>query len=65
LIADQRNFKAKYLQNGEENCSKKYIYLILVPSISYFIYADLISSLLDVKLVDSGSTLIYVGTYGP
>jgi len=24
LIADQRNFMAKYLQNGEENCTKRY-----------------------------------------
>jgi len=32
---------------------------------SYFIYIDLISSLLDPRLVDLGSTLIYVGTYGP
>jgi len=34
LIADQRNIKVKYLQNGEENWTKKYIYLILTPSIS-------------------------------
>jgi len=34
LIADQRNFKAKCLQNGDENWTKKYIYLILAPSIS-------------------------------
>jgi len=33
---------------------------------SYFIYTDLISSLLDPKLqVDPGSTLIHVGAYGP
>jgi len=31
---------------------------------SYFIYIDLISSLLDPRLVDLGSALIYVGTYG-
>jgi len=31
---------------------------------SYFIYTDLISSLIDSRLVDPGSTLIYVGTYG-
>jgi len=31
----------------------------------YFIYTDLISSLLDPRLVDPGSILIYVGTYGP
>jgi len=30
---------------------------------SYFIFTNLISSLLDPKLVDSGSSLIYVGTY--
>jgi len=30
---------------------------------SYFIYTDLISSLLDPKPVDPGSTLIYVGAY--
>jgi len=30
---------------------------------SYFIYTDLISSLLDPKLVDPGSTLIHVGVY--
>jgi len=33
---------------------------------SYFIYTDLISSLLDPRLVDPGSTLIfYIGAYGP
>jgi len=31
---------------------------------SYFIYTDLINSLLDLKLVDPGSTLINVGAYG-
>jgi len=31
---------------------------------SYFIYTDLISSLLDPKLVDPRSTLIYVVAYG-
>jgi len=31
----------------------------------YFIYTDLMCSLLDPKLVDLGSTLIYVGAYGP
>jgi len=30
----------------------------------YFIYTDIISSLLDPKLVDPGSTLIHVGKYG-
>jgi len=30
----------------------------------YFIYTDLISSLLE-RLVDPGSTLIYVGAYDP
>jgi len=32
---------------------------------SYFIYTDLISSLRDPRLVDPGSTLIYVGAYNP
>jgi len=32
---------------------------------SYFIYTDLISSSLDPKLVDPGSTLIYIGAYDP
>jgi len=33
---------------------------------SYFIYTDyLIRSLFDSKLIDPGSTMIYVGTYGP
>jgi len=32
---------------------------------SYFIYTDLISSLLDPRPVDPGSTLIYVGSYSP
>jgi len=32
---------------------------------SYFIYTDLISSLLDLRLVDPGSNLIYVGAYDP
>jgi len=32
---------------------------------SYFTYTDLISSLLDQRLVDPGSTLIYVGAYDP
>jgi len=32
---------------------------------SYFTYTDLISSSLDPKLVDPGSTLIHVGAYGP
>jgi len=31
----------------------------------YFIYTDLISTLLDPKLVDPGSVLIHVGTYDP
>jgi len=31
---------------------------------SHFIYTDLISSLLDPRLVDPGSTLIYIGAYG-
>jgi len=31
----------------------------------YFIYTDIISSLLDPKLIDSGSTLIHVSAYGP
>jgi len=31
----------------------------------YFFYTDLISSLLDQKLVDPGSTLIHVDAYGP
>jgi len=30
---------------------------------SYFIYADVISSLLNPRLVDPGSTLMYVGAY--
>jgi len=39
-----------------------HIYLILfyLISASYFIYIDLISSLLHLKLVDLGSTFIYV-----
>jgi len=32
---------------------------------AYFIYTDLIRSLLDPRLVDPGSTLIYVGAYDP
>jgi len=32
---------------------------------SYFIYTDLIRSLLDPRFVDPGSTLIHVGAYGP
>jgi len=41
-------------------------YLILAPSITcYFIYTDLISSLLDPRLVDPGSTLIHIGAYDP
>jgi len=32
---------------------------------SYFIYTDLISSFLDLRLLDLGSTLIYVGAHGP
>jgi len=42
-------------------------YLILAPLIimSYFIYTDLISSLLDPRLIDPGSAFIYVGAYGP
>jgi len=31
----------------------------------YFIYMDLISSLLDPRRVDPGLTLIYVGAYNP
>jgi len=30
---------------------------------SYFIYSDAISSLLDPRLVDPGSTLIHVGAF--
>jgi len=37
LIADQRNFRAKYLQNCDENWTKKYMYLILALSISRYI----------------------------
>jgi len=32
---------------------------------SYFICNDLISSLFDPRLVDPGSTLIYIGAYSP
>jgi len=32
---------------------------------SYFICTDLISSLLDPRLVDPGLTLIYAGAYDP
>jgi len=32
---------------------------------SHFIYTDLISSLVDSRLVDLRSTLIHVGTYVP
>jgi len=32
---------------------------------SYFTYTDLISSLLNPRLVDPGSSLIYVDAYGP
>jgi len=32
---------------------------------SYFIYTDLISYLLDPRLVDPGSTLIHVSAYDP
>jgi len=32
---------------------------------SYFSYDDLIGSLFDPRLVDPGSTLIYVAPYGP
>jgi len=32
---------------------------------SYFIYTDLIRSLLDPRLVDPGSTLIHVGACSP
>jgi len=32
---------------------------------SYFIYIELISSLLDPRPVDLGSTLIHVGAYDP
>jgi len=32
---------------------------------SYFIYTDLMCSLIDLRLVDAGSTVIYVGAYVP
>jgi len=32
---------------------------------SYFAHADLISSLLNPRLVNPGSTLIYVGAFDP
>jgi len=32
---------------------------------SYLIYIDLISSLLDQRLIDLGSTLIHIGAYDP
>jgi len=32
---------------------------------SYFIYPGLISSMLDPRLIDLGSTLIYVSAYDP
>jgi len=32
---------------------------------SHLIYTDLISSLLDPRLIDPGSTLIHVGAYDP
>jgi len=45
----------------------KRCYLILAPSIimSYFTYTDLIISLLDLGLVNPGSTLYNVGAYDP
>jgi len=55
LIADQRNFKAKYLQNGEENWTHFSSFNIT----SSLICTDLISSLLDPKLVDPVSTLVH------
>jgi len=64
LIADQRN------QSYEKNWTKKSIHLILAPSMkfnimSYFIYTDLISSMLDQRPVDPGSHLIHICAYGP
>jgi len=60
LIAE----KAKYLQKDEENNKKvdlsHFNFFNIMP---YFIYTDLISNLLDPRLVDPGSTLIHVGTY--
>jgi len=67
LIADQRNFKAKYLRSDEEtelnsrsisNFNTFYIML-------YFIYTYILSSLLDPRLVDLGSTLIHVSACNP
>jgi len=54
------------LQNDEKN--NKQVDLCNFSSfniMSYFIYADLISSLLNPRHVDPGSTLIHVGAYGP
>jgi len=55
LIADQRSFRAKYLRNSEENWIKKYFlsHFSAFNIMSYFIL-DLISSLLDPRLVDPG-----------
>jgi len=64
LIADQRNFGARYLQNGEKNWTKsRSISFYHVQYRVIFLYTDLISSLLDPRLVDPGLTLIYVGAY--
>jgi len=60
LIVDQRNLRVEYLKNGEEN-KVDLSYFRFFNIMTYFIYTDLISSLLDQRLVDPGSTLIHVG----
>jgi len=62
LISDHRNFKAKYLQNGEKIKLKvDPFHFSSFNIMSHFIYTDLISNLLDPRLVDPGLILIYVG----
>jgi len=55
MISDQRNFRAKYLQM----IRKAYINSDLPHFISFkIIYFNMISNLLDLKLIDPGSNLI-------
>jgi len=57
LVVDQRNFRAKYLQNGEKKTTKNVdlSHFSSCNIMSHLICTDLISNLLD-----PGSTLVHM-----
>jgi len=65
----QGGFAPNFFQGlGENTCSLQPALKSIAPVLnltSYFVYTDLISSLLDSRLVDPRSTLIHVGVFDP